>query len=164
MKVKELHNKRVILNCVKSLGDDFNEFDGLSFSEVIIKITNEVKAFDDLVLKNENEVIDKFKNIYLKKFSEEGRFFGNELEVIYIKNLTPNSYNTDYKRCYLPTGVRLNFSSIGPSYREFDTNSHSLLSHKELLEYDEITEDEFNTYLASYNRINGEMKKVLKNK
>lgn len=159
MKVKNLHKKRHLLQLCKELS---GEFEGLLFKEVIEKIRTEIDVFDSKVAELENEVIKKYKGIYLKKFSEEGRFFGNEVEVIYIKDMSISSYTDNWERTYLLNGTRLNFSSLGANYREFDTRVDSMFTNTQLKEYVEITEDEFNTYFQTCNRINDEITQILK--
>lgn len=159
MKVKDLRKKRHLLQLCKELSGDF---EGLSFKEAIEKMTTEIDVFDSKVAELENEVIKKYKGLYLKKFSEEGRFFGNEVEVIYIKDMSISSYTDNWERTYLLSGIRLNFSSLGANYREFDTRVDSMFTSTQLKEYVEITEVEFNSYVAIHNQINRKMKKALK--
>jgi hypothetical protein len=159
MEVKNLRKKRQFLNLCQDLSAEFEQ---LSFKEVIEKITNEIDEVDSVIIQGENEVIEKYKNKYLKNFSNEGRFFGNELELIYIKDLSPCSYTDEWHRTYLLTGSRINFSVVGANYREFSTNVDSMYTHSQLKEYVEITEDEFNSYFQTCNRINDELTKILK--
>ncbi len=132
---------------------ELNKYDdSLTVKELKIKIKND----SDLLKKNKKihfkNIQNEFKNVYLKRHTEN--LFGAALELIYIQEITSYEYSDEYKLIYTFKGDKISFSSRDIYFKNiYGDNSYEKLSERELPKLEKITIEEYNEYLTKYNTI-----------
>ncbi len=135
-------------------------YGNLTIAELVDVFQKHLDESERIKQEQEDAVIKKYTGLYLKKISEDS-LFGTTLEVIKIDSLTTSSYTDNWDRTYLLTGNCINFDYRGLTNRPFDTSVHSMYTERQLDAYTVITEDEYQSYLATYEEISNKLNDLL---
>jgi hypothetical protein len=141
-----------------------NSFTGLSDSYSIAELkqylANEIKDEENARKEKDEEIIEKYNGVYLKKI-DENSIFGQELELIYISKITSDSYTDRGNRTFELGGTRLSFSPMNVYKSEFkEGDVYSLFTEQELEEYEIITSEEYVEYEAKLKEFQNLIKSV----
>ena len=143
---REINIKRQILSYFSKLDDV--SISNLTVTELKEQFQSDIDIYDMEVSKEDEKVLNEFKNVYLKKHSDNG-MFGKELEVFHIKSIEYECYNTDYEKEYKINGTRISFNGINTNVRKLSNNAHDLKSAKVLRGYIVITKKEYDRYIET---------------
>jgi len=143
-----INKKRSVLEMIKGLGLD----NRLTIGEIRTNFIADVKAHDKTVSDAEDKLVGEFKDIYVKKYSDDS-MFGKELEVFHVRKILPYCYNTDYKRMYNIKGMRLSFNSIKANLRELTSDASNLMSETDLRACTVITKELYDGYVEAYKQM-----------
>jgi ribosomal protein S17E len=135
----------------------------LTVEELVNKYKDQLEIDKTIQENKEKLVIDKYKDIYLKKYNnDEDALFGEELEIIYIKDVTVSGFTDEYERTYLLNGNSLRFSHRNVYLRQFDDSLYSLKTETELETYTVISKNEYDAYMEEYTMINSTLKRIIR--
>lgn len=115
----------------------------------------EEKSAKELKQKEQEDslVINKYTNVYLESLSEG--LFSKEMEVIHCKEISFQTYDSNYKRCYGILGDKIVFDKMGISKREMTPNDvNNTRTTEQLKLYKIIDKSDYEDYLHKYNKIN----------
>jgi hypothetical protein len=124
-----------------SIGDFIKELEQKSVKEL------KEKEYEDSL------VIGKYTNVYLELLDDDG-IYGKEVEVIHCKEISFQSYDTDFRRCYGIQGNKIVFSkrSIN-SWEMTPTDANNMKTLEELKLYKIIEKTDYEDYLNKHNKI-----------
>lgn len=164
-KEQEINIKRQLLSYLEKLDKkEFKTIDTLSVKDLKEQLEGFVKKHDDKILENENAIINDFKDVYLKVFTNDGGLFGDELEVYHILMIDTECYTTEYNRMYKCVGSRISFNNLNVHKRDLTSNAHDLFSEEELRKMTVITKEEHNEYELKYKAFQTLLKGIIKDK
>ena len=141
--------------------EDIKNIKNLKVHELIILCSLEVSKNKEKQTLNENKVVAKYNNSYLKIFKVDG-LFGETLELIKIDSLKPSGYTEQYERTYSLKGeiIIINKHNIG--IRTFDTSVHSYYTLKDLENCIKTNKKEWSKYLTIQKEIQSNLLDLIK--
>lgn len=80
------------------------EIKSMKVSDLLDKLQKDVDEENKVQLELESSICEKFKGKYLKVFTKDGLFGHHDIDYIFIKNIGPGSYDTNYERGYHISG------------------------------------------------------------
>lgn len=157
---KNIGIKSQILRLLDKMGGVSN----MTVDDMVSLFKRDVNSHNELIKASEQAVIDRFSNLYLKRFHVH-RFFGEEMEVIELKGLELSDLTDEYERLYSLIGNAIIFNKINVQKKVLNEKSDSQYdsrTKKDLEGYEIITKEEFDSYDAKYELISGEISKIIK--
>jgi hypothetical protein len=134
----------------------------LTIGEVLELIEQEELTTMKKELDEVERVTNKFQNTYLKSYNSEG-IFGKELLVYEIKDFVRTDRTTAWELIYNFNGTKIRFSEHDVFKRPMDLDCVDHFSVKELESLTVITEEEYNSYLETYEDIFTKLSNLISN-
>jgi hypothetical protein len=154
-----ISKSRQLINLLQNSNIDEN----MTVKDLIERVSNNIKKYEANILEEDNAVIKKYTNVYLKFHDDDSGFGTKELSVMYIKTINPESYTDRWERTYALEGDTYSFNSImGVNHREFKPGHvNSSYTVEKLKNYIQITEDEYLEYKTQYLNIFNALQNVI---
>jgi serine phosphatase RsbU (regulator of sigma subunit) len=134
--------------------------DLMTIGELKIVLNKQIDDQKQQRIDEDNKIVSQFKGRYLK-VNKDSKLFGDELEVIQIVDITPESYTTDWERTFQLSGSVICFSAM-INIREFRNGDvYSMFTETQLNEYTFITEDEFTSYMNKALKLKYDLEQII---